>query len=98
VDATHVYWTTDVAVMKVPVNGGAPTILASGQKFPGGIVVDAANVYWTNGWDVGTVMKVPLGGGTPTILASGQVTPGAIAVDATSVYWTSGDSVRKAPK
>lgn len=98
VDATHVYWTTDDAVMKVPVDGGAPIVLASGQHIPGGIAVDTANVYWTNGWSVGDVMKIPLDGGTPTSLASGQIAPGKIAVDATSVYWTTNDSVKKAPK
>lgn len=65
VDATHVYWTdfTDV-VSKVPITGGTPIAIASGQASPHGIAVDNASVYWANNgtdandYEDGEVMKV----------------------------------------
>jgi cysteine-rich repeat protein len=60
VDSTHVYWTNSNGgeVMKVPLGGGTPVVLASGQAGPRDIAVDSTHVYWTNE-SPGEVMKVP---------------------------------------
>jgi len=95
VNGTSVYFTngraasTSVSIESMPLAGGAPTTLISGQSAQV-LALDSANMYWTNqgtGTN-GTVMKMPLDGGSPTTLASGQAYPNTIAVDATSAYWT----------
>jgi hypothetical protein len=106
VDATSVYWTThkvvnfqtpriyeDGSLLRMPLAGGAPTTLATGQANIGAIAVDAANVYWANtgkaenDYADGAISKLPLSGGTPVTLASAQSWPAALAVDATNLYW-----------
>ena len=84
--------------MKVPIGGGTPTTLASGQNQPIDMTVDATSVYWTT-YNGGTVVKVSTSGGTPTTLASGQNAPYDIAVGAGGVYWTiaADNTVMKVP-
>jgi hypothetical protein len=94
VNASGVYWLSAGKVMKVGLDGGgAPVELASGFGFagesPGGIVVDANDVYWTTGVN-GDVTKVPVGGGAATMLATGPTAGMAIAVDSQFVYWFGG--------
>jgi hypothetical protein len=64
--------------------------LASLPWLPGGIALDASNVYWTqldNTGKAGSVWQIPTGGGTPVLLASGLHHPSGIAVDSGNVYW-----------
>jgi hypothetical protein len=83
--------------MRMPLDGGTPIAIATGQTHPKFIAVDESNAYFTND---STVMSVPLDGGPPVVLASGQISATGIAVDAANVYWTNlyGGSVRKVPR
>jgi hypothetical protein len=97
-DTTSVYWAESVGpVMKVPIGGGPPTVLAKSEQdgIATAITLDSANVYWTTHWGTGpdgivngAVLKVPLDGGIPTTLASGPYRPDTLAVNAGNVYWT----------
>jgi formylglycine-generating enzyme required for sulfatase activity len=97
VDGTNVYWTTEDSVLSVPLGGGMPSTLASGQAGVEDVAVDSANVYWVTWGDtnyptygVGAVVKAPLTGGAATTLASNgnQAGDNFLAVDGTSIYWT----------
>jgi hypothetical protein len=48
VDGSNVYWVAGEDIMRAPLAGGAPVVVASGQTQPTGIAVDDARVYWTN--------------------------------------------------
>jgi hypothetical protein len=96
VDATNVYAVTNTAVMKVPIMGGAPAIVASimsNESYSANILTDGTNLYWTSypltahAYDL-LVMSVPITGGTPTPVSSNPVD--AFTIDSSNVYWFSG--------
>jgi len=86
IDSHSVYWVADGTVMKVPLEGGEATPLASAASsmFLSGIAVDGANVYWSS---ADRILKVSVDGGTPEVLVTGQDAPASVIVDDTSVYW-----------
>lgn len=107
IDGINLYYTEESylgPVGKVPLDGGASTILATNNG-TFGVVSDGSYVYYTspNGdapaYD-GAVLRVPVGGGAPTTLATGGG-PWGVAIDATSVYWTdtgSGSIMKATPR
>jgi hypothetical protein len=92
VDGGEVFWlrgnNNTTTVSKVSVTGGpVTTLVGGGFPMPYGIVVDGANVYWT---DAGaSLRKVSRGGGPVTTLAACDQAnwPLPLSVDSTSVYW-----------
>jgi hypothetical protein len=83
-----------VAVMRVPVDGGAAASIASTTGISPGlsgenkaIAIDLSSVYFSN---EAALLKVPLAGGSPMTLATGFSL--ALAIDDASVYWATADS------
>ena len=77
--------------MRVPLQGGAPTVLVSALDAPKFLATDGTSLYWTGGrLNNGSVMKLALNaaGATPEVLIDGQSEPFAIAVAGGYVYWT----------
>lgn len=94
-DATHVYWTSesDGSVRRVPLAGGTPEVLASGQLDPQHLTLDGDQVYFANfaddGFinnDKGSVMSVKKNGTGLQVVDSKLNHPAAVAADGT-VYW-----------
>lgn len=98
VDETSIYFTepgqvgpafTDGNVMKVPLDGGTPVMLASITN-PSGVAVDTTNVYVSTllPSNPGTaIATVGLSGGAPNFMATSRAV-GAIAAKTGDVYWT----------
>ncbi len=77
VDSTSVYWTeripgagsTELALMRVPIGGGAPVTVASGLgSWAFAIVGETA--YYAAGASADVISAVPVDGGSATVLAT----------------------------
>jgi hypothetical protein len=76
-------------------------LVASGEPFPRGVVVDASGVYWTAGFpQEGRVERIGLDGTGRVRLATEQLGAHNIIADAGSIFWTNwgGGTVWAAPK
>jgi len=88
----------DVGIDTGTFEGGVVTTLASGQKNPGGIVVNARVVGWTtctaptsNLDGPGSLYALPLAGGAPRAIATSADNGAELAIDDTSLYWAAPD-------
>jgi Domain of unknown function (DUF5050) len=105
VNATDLYYLNrdNGNLSRVPRNGGAATVVASGQYYSGAMALDRNALYWLDNGNVsalGGVYKMPLPAGTYTEFVTGEPDPLVIALDATYVYWStySPHYVKKVPK
>ncbi len=90
-DDTYLYFADHHAgyggIMRVPLAGGTPESMVSGQDGAHGVVIDNGVIYWTNDLG-GTVMKLAPGG-LPVTLATAEDEPKFLVVTPNAVYWTS---------
>lgn len=93
------------AIVRLPLDGGAPVTLASAQPDPRGLLLTETHVYWFNGgaFDGVTqtvigaaVMRAPKSGGAAAAIAPTEGVS-AIAVDDASIWIAVDDAVLRAP-
>ena len=91
IDSTSVYFEPGNEIMQVPLAGGTPTVLVSGDEATWllALAADESGVYWGADDSVVRVMMLPRGEATPVTLASTMAWPAAFALHPTGVYWTS---------
>jgi hypothetical protein len=104
--ANALYWTGGLVgmnagtVTRLPLHGGAQTLLAGSLNAPVGITVDSDFAYVVNpGFGLGNeqIVEVPIGGAAPTVLSSGMPvgdSPRDIVASAHSLYWTDASYIR----
>jgi hypothetical protein len=97
IDNSSVIWLNwnQQEVLKSPLAGGTPVVIASNQGSPRTVVVDANNAYWiTEGpYYTGAIMQGPLNGAYPPITLVPQLPESdqprrSIALDDNFAYWT----------
>ena len=88
---------TPAGIVRVPLDGGAPAVLSSGNE-PCAMVRDGRSLFWTSlatsaaagtsaKLDKGAVLKLSLDGGAVATVASGAFAACAIAADQDSLYF-----------
>lgn len=99
VDATDVYFMDSDHVMKVPIAGGAVTVVADASNDTySAVVVDDDQIYWTNYTFMGSTMRMPKAGGAPVTVAP-DAYPAGMVVTGGQMYWSAmdADAIKSAP-
>lgn len=97
VSAGRLYWTEQDAgtVKSVSTQGGAVTMIATGQTTPGALAVDSASLFWVAG-GLKTIMKKPLAGGNASSFLPPSMAPetfgdenriNALLVESSTLYF-----------
>lgn len=99
-DGTHLYWTGGAGVMSASKSDGTTSTLVRRNMTGGGIVIDAAFVYWSD-INSGVISKVPIAGGSPIELATHEdLKSDFLAIDAKyiyALYQYGGGGIRRVP-
>jgi hypothetical protein len=74
------------AVVRVPVEGGAPVVVGRCEGDVTGIALDDANAYWADEFD-GTIVAAPKAGGEPRSLVTGRGLPEQLVASGDALYW-----------
>jgi hypothetical protein len=91
-DETHVYWTvqrTGDVLMRAPLGGGAPEVVARAAAGAVGLVLVGGYAYYTLP-TLGLVMRVRLAGGLPQVVTSQVTYPVLVTSDGAALYVTAG--------
>jgi hypothetical protein len=102
VNGTGVYWVQDGggAVMRTPLSGGAPQVIATSTAHPNDVTwvaVDDTSVYWTT-WSAAVVHKATIATGEVTMVAAGFAKTAGIAIDEQYVYFSGNTDLMRAAK
>jgi len=107
VDATNAYLAGAATISRLPLAGGAPTVMVA-HAAPVATAMDANNIYWSDSSVSGktTILSVPLtatgfeafagdagAAQTATMLTSQTGAPGAFTLAAGSIYFAAGSVV-----
>jgi hypothetical protein len=99
VGSAAVYGATGIGtVTRIPLEGGAPTVVVPGDVLVSGLAVDTTRVYWISergGALAGVLLSAPLTSGTGgalTTLASGLNNAQSLVLGAASLYWIEEDT------
>ena len=94
-DGTHAYLSDSGAVVRVPLAGGAPEVVAQPSSPPDAVAVDATHVYWATheGSTPFQIGRVARGGGSIEVLTSGSSGYTSIGIDDANVWFTRTDGV-----
>jgi hypothetical protein len=91
-------------ILKVPIAGGTPTIIASGQDGAAGIAVTALGIYWTTNPlfapstasnPIAGLSVLPKRGGAPVSLTSNLGDVLNLATDGTNIYLADPGSINE---